>query len=68
MPGGRVMKWNEDFKKVPDDTNPFLVKVNHGIFSGGWQFHKALNIRGMIFNYETKELIKDPHSWAKVTL
>ena len=61
------MDWNENFKKAPD-TQPFLIKVNHGLFSGGWQFHKVLSIDGVIFNYETKQVIKDPHSWLKVTL
>lgn len=63
-----MIKWNEDMKKAPNDTKPFLVKVNHGLFSGGWQFHKVLNINGTIFNYETKQVIDDPHSWAKVEI
>lgn len=63
-----MIKWNEDMKKAPDDGKPFLVKVNHGLFSGGWQFHKALRVRDKFFKYETKKVIEDPHSWAKVNL
>lgn len=62
-----MIKWNEDLKKAPDD-GPFLLKVNHGLFSGGWQFHKALRVRDKFFNYETKNTIDEPHSWAKVEL
>lgn len=63
-----MIKWNEDLKKAPNNTKPFLVKVNHGLFSGGWQFYKALRIGDTIFNYETKKVIKDVDSWAKVEL
>lgn len=63
-----MITWNENMKKAPNNAQPFLVKVNHGLFSGGWQFHKALRIRDTIFNYETKDVIDDPHSWSKVDL
>ena len=62
-----MSEWNENLKEAPIGE-PFLVKVYHGLFSGGWEFHKALRIGNVFFIYETKEIIEDPHSWAKVTL
>jgi len=62
-----MIRWNEDLKKAPIGK-PFLLQVNHGLFSGGWQFHKALRIGDTFFNFETKEVIEDPDSWAEVTL
>ena len=61
------MRWNENLKTAPQGE-PFLVKVNVGLFSGGWQFYKALRVRDKFFNAETKEVISDPHSWMKVML
>ena len=61
------MKWNENLKKAPEGE-PFLLKVNHGLFSGGWQFHKALRVRDKFFLYENKKEILDPHSWSKVEI
>jgi len=46
----------------------FLIKVNNGLFSGGWNFYKAIRLNDKFFKAETKELINEPHSWAKVTL
>lgn len=62
-----MIKWNEDLKKAPV-AEPILLKVNHGLFSGGWQWHKGLMVRNKFFDYETKRVIEDPHSWAKVEL
>ena len=62
-----MTKWDKDLMKAPDDE-PFLLKVNQGLFSGSWQFYKALRIRDKFFNAETKEVIRDPHSWTSVEL
>ena len=61
-----MIEWNKDLKKAPNGVKPFLLKVNHGLFSGGWQFHKALRVRDKFFNPDTGNEIADPDSWAKV--
>jgi hypothetical protein len=55
-------------KKPPKGNKPFLIKANHGLFSGGWQFHKALRVRDEFFNPDTGEKIEHADSWAKVNL
>lgn len=59
------IEWNKNLKQAPY-VEPILLLVNHGLFSGGWQWHKALRVRDKFFNYETKNVIDDPHSWASV--
>jgi len=61
-----MTKWL-DINTAPKDGY-FLVKVNNGLFSGGWTFHKAMRIDNKFFNVDTKEIIAEPHSWAKVDL
>ena len=62
-----MIKWDEDLKKSPQGE-AFLLRVNDGVFGGGWQFHKALRVRDKFFQYETKDVIANPHSWSKVNL
>ena len=63
-----MIDWNTDLKKAPKGNKPFLVKEYRGLCSGGWDWYKALRIGDKFFNIETKELINDPHSWAKVNI
>jgi len=63
-----MIKWNENLKKAPTAPNPIIVKVNHGLFSGGWQWHKALKVGDSFFYFESKKPINDVHSWAKVDI
>ena len=63
-----MIKWDTDLKKAPKGVEPFLLKVNNGLFSGGWSWHKALRVHDQFFNVETNQRIEDPHSWAKVDL
>jgi|LGVE01.1.fsa_nt_gb hypothetical protein len=61
------MKWNDELKLAPT-CEPILVKVNNGIFGGGWTFHKALKVRDKFFNYDTKDEIPDVKAWMKVKI
>lgn len=62
-----MIKWNENLKKAPKG-DLILVKENRGLFSGGWEFYKAIRINDDFFNFDIKEKIQDPHSWAEVNL
>jgi len=62
-----MIEWNKDLSKAPK-AEQILVKENKGIFSGGWDFCKAIRIGNEFFNLDLKEKIQDPHSWAKVNL
>lgn len=65
--GLSMIKWIEDLKKAPK-AKPILVKENKGLFSGGWDFHKAIRVHDEFFNLDLKTKIQDPHSWAEVNL
>lgn len=62
-----MIKWNDNLKKAPKGEM-ILVKENRGLFSGGWDFYKAIRVNDEFFNLDLKEKIQDPHSWAKVNL
>ena len=50
------INWNKDLSKMPNGEH-ILVNVYNGLFSGGWDFHKALKIGDAVFNAETKKEI-----------
>lgn len=62
-----MIDWNKELKKSPKGEL-ILVKENKGLFSGGWVFYKAIRVGDVFINFDLKEKIQDPHSWAKVNL